>query len=352
LLRDQLTNDGGDPSKQSTDLSGIMPIENAFYGAANDPKQTGTSAHVVVLGSLHLDILVHAPDRPKKGETLPGSAWGYKAGGKGGNQAVAAAQFGARASMVGRVGNDDFGKRLLSHLRDAAVNAEHVYSDPEVGSGMSVAIIDAQGDYGAVIVSGANLRLSNKELEEARHLLGSAQVLVLQNEVLESINVAAAKLAKDGRIRVILNAAPARPLRSELSAHIDVLVVNAVEAEMICGVAVTSLQAATEAAVLLSEQVTNVVVTAGGLGLAVAERGNTPYAEAAHSVKLVDTHGAGDAFIGALAARLASGVSLAEAVRFANAAAALFVSTPADQKKTVTSDRVTRFLAERHQPTA
>jgi ribokinase len=329
-----------------------MTIENAFYSAADDLRQTGTSARVVVLGSLHLDILVHAPDRPKKGETLPGSAWGYKAGGKGGNQAVAAAQFGARASMVGRVGNDDFGKRLLSHLRDAAVDTEHVYTDSEAGSGMSVAIIDAEGDYGAVIVSGANLRLSNKDLEEARQVIRNAQVLVLQNEVLESTNVAAAQLAKNDRIRVILNAAPARPLGPELSAHIDVLVVNAVEAEMICGVAVTSLPAATEAAVLLSEQVANVVVTAGGLGLAVAERGNTPYAEPAHSVKLVDTHGAGDAFIGALAARLAGGVSVAEAVRFANAAAALFVSTPADQKKTVTSDQVIRFLSERHQPTS
>jgi ribokinase len=327
-----------------------MTIEDTVDGAADEFSETGTSARVVVLGSLHLDILVHAPDRPKKGETLPGSAWGYKAGGKGGNQAVAAAQFGAQASMVGRVGNDDFGKRLLSHLRDAGVDAKHVYTDPKAGSGMSVAIIDAEGDYGAVIVSGANLRLSNKDLEEAREVIRSAQVLVLQNEVLEATNVAAAQLAKNDRIRVILNAAPARPLGPDLSAHVDVLVVNAVEAEMICGVAVTSLPAATEAAVLLSEQVANVVVTAGGLGLAVAERGNTPYAEAAHSVKLVDTHGAGDAFIGALAARLASGVSVAEAVRFANAAAALFVSTPADQKKTVTSDRVIGFLSERHQP--
>jgi len=326
-----------------------MTIEDSFYGAADRSEEIRTPARVVVLGSLHLDILVHASDRPKKGETLPGSAWGYKAGGKGGNQAVAAAQFGARASMVGRVGNDDFGKRLLSHLRDAAVDAEHVYTDPEAGSGMSVAIIDAEGDYGAVIVSGANLRLSNKDLEEARQVIGSAQVLVLQNEILESTNVAAAKLAKDNGIRVILNAAPARPLGPELSAHVDVLVVNAVEAEMICGVAVTNLSAATQAAVLLSDRVANVVVTAGGLGLAVAERGNTPYAEPAHSVKLVDTHGAGDAFIGALAGRLASGVSVGEAVRFANAAAALFVSMPVDQKKTVTTDRVIRFLSERHQ---
>jgi ribokinase len=324
--------------------------DDVSFRAPEGVNKTGPSSPVAVLGSLHLDIMVHAPDRPKKGETLPGSAWGYKAGGKGGNQAVAAAQFGARASMVGRVGNDDFGQRLLSHLRDAGVDAKHVYTDPEAGSGMSVAIIDAEGDYGAVIVSGANLRLSNKDLEEAREIIRSAQVMVLQNEVLEATNVAAAQLANDYGIRVILNAAPARPLEPDLAANVDLLVVNAVEAEMICGVAVTSLSAATEAAALLSEQVANVVVTAGGLGLAVAERGNTPYAEAAHPVKLVDTHGAGDAFIGALAARWASGVSVVEAVRFANAAAALFVSTPADQKKTVTSDQVARFLSERRQP--
>src|ERR1700693_1224222 len=121
-----------------------MTIEDSLYGAADKSEKRGAPARVVVLGSLHLDILVHASDRPKKGETLPGSAWGYKAGGKGGNEAVAAAQFGARASMVGRVGKDDFGKRLLSHLTDAGVNAEYVYTDPETGSGMSGGIIGAE----------------------------------------------------------------------------------------------------------------------------------------------------------------------------------------------------------------
>src|ERR1700722_7689876 len=250
-----------------------MTIEDSFDEAADKSGRTGTPARVVVLGSLHLDIMVHASDRPKKGETLPGSAWGCKPGGKGGNQAVAAAQFGARASMVGRVGNDDFGKRLLSYLREAAVDAEHVRTDPEAGSGMSVAIIDAEGDYGAVIVSGANLRLSNQDLEEAREVIRSAQVLVLQNQILDATSVAAPQSAKDNGIRVILNAAPARPLGPDLSAHVDLLVVNAVEAEMICGVMVTSLSAASEAAVLLSEQVAHVVVTAGGLGLALAEKG-------------------------------------------------------------------------------
>ena len=285
-------------------------------------------------------------DRPRKGETLPGSAWMYKAGGKGGNQAVAAAQFGAQAFMIGRVGDDDFGKRLLIHLQSANVDTKHVRIDPDASSGMSVAIIDAEGDYGAVIVSGTNLRLAEQDVREALDIIQHASVLVLQNEIPDDTNLFAAEFAKAHRARVVLNAAPARPLDPRLARNVDILVVNAVEAEMMCGVVVASLAAAEEAAALLSSQVTNVIVTAGGMGLAVAEGGQPPQAHAAHAVKLVDTHGAGDTFIGALAAQLAQSASLLEATRFANAAASLFVSTPADQKKSVTFDRVMRFLSD------
>jgi ribokinase len=319
--------------------------KSAQTRAANEQESPRISA-VAVLGSLHLDIMVQAPDRPRKGETLPGSAWMYKAGGKGGNQAVAAAQFGAQAFMIGRVGDDDFGKRLLSHLQSAKVDAKHVRIDPAASSGMSVAIVDAEGDYGAVIVSGANLRLSEEDVREALDIIQHASVLVLQNEILDATNLFAAEFAKAHGARVVLNAAPARLLDPKLLENVDILVVNAIEAEMMCGVAVTSLAAAADAAARLSGQVMNAIVTAGGMGLAVAERGNPSSVEAAHSVTLVDTHGAGDAFIGALAARLVDGSSLLEATRFANAAAALFVSTPADQKKSVTFDRVARFLSE------
>jgi ribokinase len=305
-----------------------------------------SSSTVAVLGSLHLDIMVHAPDRPRKGETLPGSAWMYKAGGKGGNQAVAAAQFGAQASMIGRVGNDDFGRRLLSHLQSAQVDTKHVRIDPGASSGMSVAIIDAEGDYGAVIVSGANLRLAEEDIRDALEVLQRASVLVLQNEIPDAANVLAADAAKRQGARVVFNAAPTRPLDPLLAQNVDILVVNAVEAEMMCGVVVGSLPAAAEAAAQLSSQISNVIVTAGGMGLALVERAQQPQVQAAHAVSLVDTHGAGDAFIGALAARLVDGSSLLEATRFANAAASLFVSTPADQKKSVTFDRVARFLSE------
>ena len=305
-----------------------------------------SSSTVAVLGSLHLDIMVNAPDRPRKGETLPGSAWSYKAGGKGGNQAVAAAQFGAQAFMIGRVGDDDFGKRLLSHLQSFQVDTEHVRTDPAAGSGMSVAIIDAEGDYGAVIVSGANLRLGEEDIRDALEVLQRASVLVLQNEIPDAANVLAAEAAKRQGARVVFNAAPTRPLDPLLAQNVDILVVNAVEAEMMCGVPVGSLAAAGEAAAPLSSQVSNVIVTAGGMGLALVVAGQSPHAQAAHAVSLVDTHGAGDTFIGALAARLVDGSSLFQATRFANAAASLFVSTPADQKKSVTFDRVARFLSE------
>jgi ribokinase len=160
------------------------------------------------------------------------------------------------------------------------------------------------------------------------------------------MNLFAAQFAKAHGVRVVLNAAPARPLDPKLLENVDILVVNAIEAEMMCGVAVASLAAAAEAAARLSGQVANVIVTAGGMGLAVAERGKPPSVEAAHAVSLVDTHGAGDAFIGALASRLVEGSSLLEATRFANAAASLFVSTPANQKQSVTFAQVARFLSE------
>lgn len=169
---------------------------------------------------------------------------------------------------------------------------------------------------------------------------------MLQNEIPDATNVLGAEAAKRHGARVILNAAPARALDPLLAPHVDVLVVNAVEAEMMSKIAVGSLDAAAEAAAQLSSQANSVIVTAGGLGLALAEEGRPPQVDAAHRVNLVGTHGAGDAFIGALAARLVDGASLPEATRFANAAAALFVSTPAEQKQSVTVDRVTQFLSE------
>ena len=258
---------------------------------------------IVVVGSLHYDIMVDAPDRPRKGETVAGHAWRPKFGGKGGNQAIAAARAGARVRMAGAVGDDEFGRFLLERLAAGSVDRDHVTTLPGTGSGMSVAISDAGGDYGAVIVSGANLSIDPQAVADAG-LWRDARALILQNEVPEAVNVSAARAAKATGAIVCLNAAPVRTMSSELASLVDVLVVNAVEAEDMCGIAVDDLPSALAAARRLSSGFGTVVVTAGGAGVAGLQRGAEPVALPALPVSLVSTHGAGDVFVGALAASM------------------------------------------------
>jgi len=286
------------------------------------------SFDVIVLGSLHMDIMVLAPDRPRKGETLTGHSWNLKPGGKGGNQAVEAALAGARTAMIGAVGEDDFGEALLRNLKDHGVDTSHVAKRREGGSGISVAITDAGGDYGAVIVSGVNLTLGASDIYAAESLLPGASWLLMQQEVPDAANLAAARAARLRGLRTILNAAPSRPFPAALSGLVDILVVNEIEAEALGAPPIASLAAASEAASGLLRFAGAAVVTAGAAGVAFAARHGVRQAIAGHAVHLVSTHGAGDCFIGALAARLAAGADLELAARYANAAAALRVSSP------------------------
>lgn len=287
---------------------------------------------VTVFGSLHYDIMVDSPDRPRKGETLAGSAWFPKCGGKGGNQAVSAAKAGAATTMIGAVGDDDFGRVLLANLDRRGVDRSLVRLVPGVGSGMSVAIFDADGDYGAVIVSGANLALGDEDVAAARDCLASTAILVLQNEVPDAANAAMAVAARAAGARVLLNAAPARTLSDKLQQNIDILVVNAVEAADISGCAVACPPDALAVATQLAERFPHVVVTLGGDGLVYAGAEAAPFALPAIPVCLVSTHGAGDEFIGVLASSLARGDSMREALEEANAAAATLVATPESER--------------------
>lgn len=280
---------------------------------------------VVVVGSLHYDIMVDAPDRPRKGETVTGHAWAPKFGGKGGNQAVSASNAGAAVRMAGAVGDDEFGRFLLARLGASDIDATRVAKLPGIGSGMSVAISDAEGDYGAVIVSGANLKIDTASLSNVE-LWKDAKALILQNEVSDAVNLAAARAAREAGALVCLNAAPFRALPGELAALVDVLIVNAIEAEELCGRPVTDLASAADAAQELATRFPSVVVTAGGAGVAGVQSGGLPVAREALPVGLVSTHGAGDAFVGALASSLAAGKSFAESLSVANETAARHVS--------------------------
>jgi ribokinase len=281
---------------------------------------------VLVVGSLHFDILINSERLPRIGETFPGTSWMTKCGGKGGNQAVEAARHGASTAIVSCIGNDEFGTRLLDNLLAFGVDARFV-QHTDIGSGMSVAISDGAGDYGAVIVTGSNARLGSAEIIAAAGELSPNGILVLQNEVPEEANVIAARAARGCGARVIINAAPAREMSPELLELVDLLIVNAVEAEMLGGGTVEDLPSAAVAAQRLTTRVPAVVVTAGGHGLALRSAAGSAVI-GAHAVALVSTHGAGDSFVGALAAQLSRGVPLEQAAVYANAAAAVLVATP------------------------
>jgi ribokinase len=285
---------------------------------------------VVVVGSLHYDIMVDAPDRPRKGETVAGLSWSPKFGGKGGNQALAAKGQGVSTAMVGAVGGDDFGAALLAGLDRGGVDRSAVATLSGVGSGMSVAIFDAEGDYGAVIVSGANLAISATQARD--ELLRTAKVLILQNEIPEDVNEDVARRARAFGVKTVLNAAPARAFETALPGFVDILVVNAIEAEMLGSAPVNSLADADAAAEHLTSRFGAVVVTAGGDGVAFQDEAGAKASLPGVPVKVQSTHGAGDMFVGTLAARLAMGNEVRTALSVANQQAAKLVGTPEHER--------------------
>jgi ribokinase len=267
-------------------------------------------------------------------ETLMGSSWHRKCGGKGGNQAIAAARMDARVAFGGAVGGDEFGILLRDNVLRAGVAVSHLETIPGQGSGMSVAIEEEGGEYGAVVVSGANRLIDPRDLADRWAPLWSAPVLLLQNEVPEPVNVAAARAAKIQGARVILNAAPARVASDDLLALVDVLVVNRVEARMLAGEdgepALRALHAPGRA----------VILTRGAEGLLFLPADGTLGEVPATAVQARSSHGAGDMFCGALAARLAAGDSLSAACATASRAAALFVSMTEEERAALTLARI------------
>lgn len=280
---------------------------------------------IAVTGSLHYDIMLDAHHRPEKGETVMGTACSYKFGGKGGNQAIAAALAGASVRFAGAVGDDEQGRFLLNRLQGADVDTSAVQIVAGMPSGMSVAITDSEGDYGAVVVSNANQHISPETFAQPA-FWQDVSLLILQNEVPEAINQQAAIAAHERGVTVSLNAAPARPLSAALEAVIDVLIVNAIEARDMSGITVSDLDTAQTAAEQLTQRFSQVVVTAGEHGVAWCEQGQGSQALAAKKITLVSTHGAGDCFTGVLCTALAGQRSLTEAVMLANDAAAQHVS--------------------------
>jgi ribokinase len=266
---------------------------------------------IAVVGSVNLDVVVGVPRLPRPGETVIGGDRRELPGGKGANQAVAAARLGSAVGFVGRVGADAAGRRLRDDLEAEGVDVAHLRADDDAPSGVALIGVEEGGENAIIVSPGANGRVGEEDVEAAGELLASAGVVLLQHEIPRAAVAAAAAAAA---ARLVVNPAPAR----ELAGRPDVLVPNRGEHAQLAGPGPPA-----EAAARLG--LPAVVVTLGADGALVVE-GSGAEAVSAPAVRVVDTTGAGDAFCGALADALDRGAELVEAARFAAAAAALSVT--------------------------
>jgi ribokinase len=302
-----------------------------------------TGCDVVVVGSFMTDLVVQAPRRPAAGETIVGTSLEEFLGGKGCNQAVAAARAGASTAMVGRVGDDERGRAFLALLGREGIDASAVSVDTTVGTGVAVPLVEPSGANSIVILPQANAAIGPADLDAAGPLLRRARVVLLQLELPVDVVVTAARLAQAGGATVVLNPAPV-PESGDLSAFaglVDVIVPNEVEAAALTGLD-DPLAAAKE---LQARFGCAVVVTLGGEGSLVLDRDGDHHRLAAHPVPAVDTVGAGDAYCGALGARLAAGDDLLTAARHGGAAGSLSVTRNGAEPSLPTAAEVDALLS-------
>ncbi|MFM0193184.1 ribokinase [Paraburkholderia strydomiana] len=286
-----------------------------------------TRARVAVVGSLNMDLVARAPRLPHPGETLAGRTFAQVAGGKGGNQAVAAARLGAQVSMLGCVGADANGAQLRAGLEAEGIDCAAVETGREA-TGVALIVVDDASQNAIVIVAGSNGEVTPETIARHEAVLAAADVVICQLETpLDTVQAALATARRLGKT-VILNPAPATgPLPAEWLPLIDYLIPNELEAATLTGLPVGSPEeAATAAAVLRAAGARNVLVTLGPRGVQAALEGAAPALYDAPKVKAVDTTAAGDTFIGGFAAQLAQGASVDAAIRFAQRAAALSVT--------------------------
>lgn len=281
---------------------------------------------VCVVGSLNMDLVVKAARLPKVGETLTGAEFSTYPGGKGANQAVAAARLGAAVTMVGCVGADAFGAQQLSGLSREGVDVARVRTESGVATGVALIAVDAEGRNMIVVASGANMRLRAGDVDAAAGVIGSARVLLLQLEVPLDVVVRAARLGREAGVLVCLDPAPAVTLPGDLWPLVDVINPNENEAEVLTGVSVTSIGDAGRAAqTLLQRGARAAVVKLGERGSVYASGTGWTHVPAM-PVNALDTTAAGDTFAAALGVALGEGRGLPDAVRFATFAAGLKVT--------------------------
>ncbi len=300
------------------------------------------SSKIVVVGSANTDLVVQVAQFPQPGETVLGSNFMMAQGGKGANQAVAAARLGAAVTFVTRLGRDSFGDSALAAYQAEGLNTNYIFRSDDAASGVAMILVEQQGENMIAVASGANNQLTPADVQAAEPAIQAADYLLLQLEIpLETVE-AAARLARQHGVPVILNPAPATDLPTSLLDVVDILTPNETEAAMLTGA--ESAADLPQIGRALQSRVPTVLITLGGRGVMLF---TTEQADSlpAHPTTVVDTTAAGDAFNGGLAVALAQGQSLVEAVRYASAVGALTVTRAGAQPSLPTFAQVSDFLA-------
>ncbi len=298
---------------------------------------------IVVLGSLNMDLVIKAPRAPEAGETIRGHDFQMVPGGKGANQAAAAAKLGGQVAMVGRVGGDAFGPVLIDNMARQGVDTSHIHRDAEASTGVAVITVEDTGENRIVISAGANGRVNNTDVDGAEGLLRRAKFLILQLEIPLPVVDYAIEAARRHSVKVVLNPAPAASVPPEFLGRVDYLVPNETETKILTGLDVSDLTSAERAArQFLSYGVGEVIITMGEKGALRVTNTDANHVPA-REVKAVDTTAAGDAFIGGLAVALVKGFTPQEAVRYAACAGTLAVTKFGAQTSLPSAEEVDRF---------
>lgn len=299
---------------------------------------------IVVVGSSNTDFVLSVPQLPSKGETVLGDLFRVVRGGKGANQAVAAARLGADVTFIARLGTDSFGSEALAAYREDGIRTDFIIQDPEAYSGVALIMVNRNGENVIGVGPGANSRLTPEDVMAASPAIEQADGLLLQLEIPLDAVQAAIGIARRSHVRVILNPAPAQKIPEELLKSVDYLTPNESEMAILAGVASASIDQDSLPRLASLLGVPNLIVTLGSRGACILENGRTEYV-AAFPVTPVDTTASGDAFNGALAVALARGESITGAVKYANAAGAITATRPGAQPSLPTRKELDHFMA-------
>ncbi len=298
---------------------------------------------ISVVGSANIDLIASVPTLPSPGETVLGTSLLRTPGGKGANQAVAAARAGSSVTFIGRVGNDENGRALRSAIESSGVGVQYLTVDEENPTGLALITVDDQGENEIVVIPGANSAVSEADIEAARKSLEKSSYVILQLEIpLETVRYTAG-IAPESHTGVILNAAPARAIDPKILRNVDILVANQHEIATLTGMGMP-IDPATSAGMLLDTGVKAVILTLGTEGAVIVQRDTENIEILAFPATAIDSTGAGDTFVGNLAHALDSGHPLVDAARFASAAAALSVQKRGAQPSMPAGPETEAFL--------